>query len=143
MPSDDSRFHSIDIESFQRYIAGCVVVVGDSTLWLNDDDGDEPVCYIAVIHDGSGVHPRAAIHISEIGSTHDALEQAFDALREHTIEHYPEYVKELRDEWGEDEWEQILTGSFDGMTWTLPKFPAAWAIYADMYAARHVDIDAS
>jgi hypothetical protein len=133
-----SRFHSTDIESFKQYIAGCVVVAGDSTLWL---DNDEEFVHVAVIHDGSGFTPAAAIHIVESYSHPDsAAEEAFDAMREHTLKHCPEHVKELQKEWG-DEWEAILTESFDGFTWTLPKFPLAWAICADKYVARHVDID--
>ena len=134
----NDRFHNTDIESFERYLAGCVIVAGDSTLWLDNDD--ETIA-VAIIHDGSGFTPGAAIHISETGCTHDALEQAHDMMREHTLETCPDHVKELQEEWG-DEWEEIMTESFDGMVWTLPKFPLAWAICADKYAAAHVDIDA-
>ena len=134
-----SRFHSTDIESFKQYIAGCVVVAGDATLQLDSDDG---FVHVAVIHDGSGFTPAAAIHIVESYSHPDsAAEEAFDAMREHTLKHCPEHVKELQAEWG-DEWEEILTGAFSGFTWTLPVFPLAWAICADKYAARHVGIDA-
>jgi len=134
-----NNFHSTDIEHFQEYIAGCVVVAGDSTLWLDNDD---ETVHVAVIHDGSGFTPGASIHIVESYSHPDAaLQEAFDALRVHTLETCPDHVKELQAEWG-DEWESILTESFDGRVWTLSKFPLAWAICADKYAAAHVDIDA-
>lgn len=133
--SGDSRFHSADSEFLQRYLAGCVVVAGDSTLYL---DGEDPV-HVAIIHDSSGFTPAAAIHVSDLHPD-DALEQAHDALREHTIEHYPCHVKELQAEWGE-RWEEILTEVFDGMTWTLPVHTAASAICADRFAHKYVDID--
>ena len=130
----DSR----DLEQFQRYLGGVVVLCGDSSLEYNLENGRDVA--IAIVHDGSGFTPGAAIHVSETDSPHDALEQAHDMLREHTLEHFPEHVKELQAEWG-DEWESILTGTFDGMVWVLDPYAVATAVKADRFAHAHVSLD--
>jgi hypothetical protein len=136
MPED--RFHSRNPETFERYLGGCVILAGEGDI---DFDSDEDEVAIAIIHDGSGFTPGAAIHVSELGSTQDALEQAFDALREHTLEHFPEHVAELQEEWGDD-WDQILTESFDGIAFTLSPQDAAKAIINDRFAHQYVTISA-
>jgi hypothetical protein len=136
MADDENRFHSRDPEVFERYLKGCVILAGEGDI---DFESEEDEVAIAVIHDGGGFTPGAAIHVSELGSTQDALEQAFDALREHTIEHYPDHVKDLQEEWG-DEWDQILVESFDGTAFTLSPQDAARVIINDKFAHQHVTI---
>lgn len=135
-----NRFHTRDPEVFERYLSRCSLVCGEGEIDLTEEDIEDEVM-IAIVHDGSGFTPAAAIHVSELGSTHDALEHAFDALREHTIEHFPEHVKSLQEEWG-DEWDQILVGSFDGIAFTLSPHAAAKAIINDRFAPRHVTVSA-
>ena len=128
---------SRDPEQFARYLAGVVVLCGDSSMEYNLENGHDVA--IAIIHDGSGFTPGAAIHVSETDNPHDALEQAHDMLREHTLEHFPEHVAELQAEWG-DEWESILTETFDGMVWVLNPYAAALAVKADRFALAHVSL---
>lgn len=135
---NNDRFHTRDPEAFERYLASCVIVCGEGDIDLEDPE-DEVA--IAIIHDGSGYTPAAALHVSDLGSTQDALEQAFDAMRVHTLEHYPEHVKELQKEWGDD-WEQILTETFDGLAFTLSPQAAAKAIVNDQFAPHHVTVSA-
>jgi hypothetical protein len=127
---------SRDLEQFKRYLGGVVVLCGDSSLGYNLENGHDVA--IAIVHDWSGFTPGAAIHVSEIDSPHDALEQAHDMLREHTLEQCPEYVKELQAEWG-DQWEEILTEAFDGMVWILDPQDAATAVKGDRFAHKYVD----
>ncbi len=129
---------SRDPEQFQRYLAGVVLICGDSSLVYNLENGHDAA--IAIVHDGSGFTPGAAVHVSETDSPHDALEQAYDALRQHTIDHYPEHVAELQKDWG-DEWESILTESFDGMAWVLDPQVAATAVRADRFAPKYVELE--
>ncbi len=129
---------STDINSFKRYLAGTVILAGESSLEYNLENGRDVA--IAIVHDGSGFTPGAAIHVSETDSEHDALEQAYDALREHTLEHFPEHVKELQAEWGE-EWGDILTETFDGAVWVLDPYAVATAVREDRCAHAHVSLD--
>ena len=138
---NNDRFHTRDPEVFERYLKSCVIVCGEGEIDLTVGEDLEDEVAIAIIHDGSGFNPAAALHVSELGSTQDALEQAFDAMREHTLEHYPEHVKELQEEWG-DEWDQILTETFDGLAFTLSPHAAAQAIVNDRFAPHHVTVSA-
>jgi hypothetical protein len=126
---------SRDPEQFARYLAAVVVLAGDSSLEYDLDNGYDTA--VAIVHDGSGFTPGAAIHISETNSPHDALEQAHDMLRRHVIATCPEHVAELQAEWG-DRWEEILTETFDGRVWVLNPYVAACAIKADKFACAHV-----
>jgi hypothetical protein len=127
------RFHSVDSEHLKNYLNGCVTSAGDSAMYLEDDD-----IHIAVIHDSSGFNPTAAIAVSE-SNTQEALEEAFDHLKDFLIENYACHVRELQKEHG-DEWEAVLTEPFDGMTWTLSPHVAAGPISDDRFAHRHVSI---
>jgi hypothetical protein len=91
------RFHSVDAEHLKSYLNGCVTSAGDSAMYLEDDD-----IYIAVIHDSSGFNPTAAIAVSE-SNTQEALEEAYDCLKDFLIENYACHVRELQKEHG-DEW---------------------------------------
>lgn len=130
--------HSADAEFLEKYLDGCVVSAGDST--LNVNSGEELV-HVAVVHDSSGFHPTAAISVST-SHVDEALQDAHSALTDFLIEHYPCHVKELKAEYGKEGWIDVLTESFDGMTWTLPVRTAASSICADRFAHRFVDIDA-
>ena len=138
MANSDNRFHTRDPEVFQRYLASCVIVCGEGEIDLTDEDLEDEVA-IAIIREGSGFTPAAALQVSELGSTHDALEQAFDALREHALKHFPKYVKDLQEEWG-DEWDRILTEPFDGLAFTLSPQEAAKAIINDRFAPHHITV---
>lgn len=133
--SVNNDWHSADSEFLERYLGGCAVAIGtDDPLYLDDE-----LVHVAVVHDSSGLTPTAAIAVSE-AYVDEALQAAYDALRDFLVENYPCHIKELREEYGEDDWEQYLTEPFDGMTWTLPAHTAAKSICADRFAHLHVSI---
>jgi len=112
-------------------------VAGECTLDLSGEE----IVNIAVVHEGSGFNPGAAIHVGTLCHVDTVLQEAHDALKDHAIENYPEYVEELQGEWG-DEWESILTESYDGMAWTLPLRTAAQILCSHDRAAAFVTFDA-
>jgi len=137
MPFNNDR-HSADPDFLERYLGGCSVATGtDNPLYL---DGE--LVHIAVVHDSSSYTPTAAIAVSE-AHVHEALQAAHDALRDFLVENYPCHIRELQEEHGDDDWEQVLTEPFDGMTWTLPAHTAAKSICADRFAYLHVAIQPS
>lgn len=126
------KLASLDPLYLRSYLSGCVVSAGDSDLHLGE------TVHVAVVHDSSGYQPTAAISVSH---THkeDALWDAHRELYEFLLEHYPDHVEELQNEYGA-RWEETLVESFDGMTWTLPANVAADIICNDTYAHRYVFI---
>jgi len=125
-------------EDLARYLQGIVLIGGEGEI---DVGGRGPV-YVSIIHDGSGYTPGAAIVVDQ-NQFHDlsneTLEAAFDIMREN-VEKDEEYVRELQEEWG-DRWQEILTESFDGKSWTFknPK-DAAEVISADKKASELIEI---
>lgn len=99
--------------------------------------------YIAVVHDGSSYHPGGMLAVDQ-SNYYDlssaVLETAFNVMKDHVIEHSPEYVEELKQEWG-DRWEEILTESFGGDTFTinLPE-DAAFTIQSDLQGRKLLEI---
>jgi len=131
-----SRHKSSDPEQFERYLAGVVVLDGDGTLYLDKD----PQIHIAIVHDGTGYNPGAAIYVAEEHESADgALEKAWEILEYKAMED-TKYVKELQAEWG-DEWNEILTETFDGMVFTIPASVAAKIISEDQSASKYITIE--
>jgi hypothetical protein len=133
-----SRFESKSREELERYLESVVILGGEGTIQLA---AKGPV-YVAVVHDGSGFNPGAAIAIdqNQYDLSADVLETAHEIMRE-DAEKNTEYVAELREEWG-DRWEEILTEAFDGKVWTFEDpAEAAAAIQTSKRALEYVEIE--
>jgi hypothetical protein len=133
----ERNFSSSDPEQFERYLAAVVMLDGEGSITLSPDK--DPPVRIAIIHDGSGYSPGAAICVSDWEGEDAVLEAAHEILTEHEMKDTA-HVKELQEEWGE-EWHEILTESFDGMVFTLPASEAARIIEKDRFAKEYITID--
>ena len=132
------RFESESREELERYLQGVVIIGGEGSLRL-DQAGP---AYVAVIHDGSGFTPGAAIAVDQ-NPYHDLSNEVLETAHEIMADDAKKdekIVAELQEEWG-DEWEDILTESFDGKVWTLSPAEAAAAIRTNPRAARYVEIE--
>lgn len=122
----------------ERYLKSVVLVDGDGEV----DLGRKGPVYIAIVHDGSGFSPAAAIAVDQNmyhDLSGDVLERAYEILQERDMKNET-YVKELQEEWG-DRWEEILTEAYDGKVFTL-KTPveAASVIFDDPAAKRLLEV---
>lgn len=132
------RFDSKSREELERYLQGVAIIGGEGSLRL---DSAGPA-YVAIIHDGSGFVPGAAIAVDQNpyhDLSNDVLETAHEIMAEDAKKD-EKYVAELQEEWG-DRWEDILTDSFGGKVWTLSPAEAAAAIRTYPRAARYVEIE--
>lgn len=134
-----SRFESKSREELERYLEGVVIIGGEGTIQLA---AKGPV-YVAVVHDGSGFNPGAAIAVDQNpyhDLSNDVLETAHEIMAEDSKKN-TEYVAELQKEWG-DRWEEILTEAFDGKVWTFEDpAEAAAAIQTSKRALEYVEIE--
>lgn len=133
-----SKFSSKSREELERYLEGVVILGGEGSLQL---DSAGPA-YVAVIHDGSGFTPGAAIAVDQ-NPYHDLSDDVLETAHEIMVEDAKKdkkIVAELRKEWG-DRWEEILTEPFGGKVWTLSPADAAAAIRSNARAARYVEIE--
>jgi hypothetical protein len=128
-------FSSDSPEQFERYLSAVVMLDGEGSITLYPDK--DPTVNVAIIHDGSGYTPGAAICVDD--NPHAALEKAYEILQEKAMED-TEHVKDLQKE-GDDEWDEILTETFDGMVFTLPASIAADLISKDRFAKAYITID--
>lgn len=99
--------------------------------------------YVAVVHDGSSYHPGGVLAVDQSNYydlSNAVLETAFDVMKDLVIEHSSEYVEELKREWG-DRWEEILTESFGGATFTINRSEdAAFTIQSDPSSLKLLEI---
>jgi len=132
------KFSSDSPNQFKRYLAAVTLLDGEGSITLYPDK--DPDIHIAIIHDGSRYTPGAAIYVAEEHEHENkALENAWEILEYKAMED-TKYVKELQEEWGE-EWNEILTESFDGMVFTLPASVAAKIISENQSASKYITIE--
>lgn len=117
------------------------VILRDGEGWIKLTDED-PV-HIAIVADVQGYGPHeAAIFVDQNryhASPDLALQGAYDILEQYMMNHNADHVKELMDEWG-DEWDSILTETFDGWTWKMSADDAV-AVILGTDAEGFVQID--
>jgi len=114
--------------SLREYITEGVILRDGDTDGSIDVDSDDPV-YVAIVVDvmGYGPHEGAiyAVQNRYHGSEDTALQEAYEILEQWQMDHNPDHYKELIDEYG-DNANEILTETFDGVTWKMsPKDFAA------------------
>lgn len=121
-----------------QYVRGVVIVGGEGDIDLG---GKGPV-YVAVVHDGGGYVPAAAIAVDQNqyhNLSNDVLETAYEIMTEREMENV-KHVKELQEEWG-DRWDEILTEAFDGKVWVFESpLEAARALRVDKRAREFITI---
>lgn len=127
-----------NIEAFKRMLDGVVVVCGEGSIDLSAG-GDHDI-HIGLMHDSSGYTPAACLCVDEYLSEDEVLQGAWEGLYEHTLEKNPDYVKELQDEHGDD-WSDMLTEAWDGITFTCKASEVADAIQNDKFAKRFITVD--
>jgi hypothetical protein len=73
-------------EELARWLEGVVLLRGcvstDGVIELTDSSGRPTKVYVAIVHDGSGFNPGAALAVSE-SSSQGALEEAYQVLEDH------------------------------------------------------------
>jgi hypothetical protein len=126
-------------EGLAEYLQGVTILDGKGSI----DLGDSGPVYVSVVHDGSSFHPGAVIVVDQNyfrDLSNDTLQEAFEIMQDRVERGSPDYVKEVQEEWG-DQWQEILTETFDGKSWTFksPK-DAAEVIAADKWASKSVEI---
>lgn len=130
---------SRETRELEIWLKACVLIGGEGEI----DIAMKGPVYIAIVHDGSGFNPAAAIAVDQNqyhDLSNDVLEKAYEVLQDHNMKNEA-YVKELQDEWG-DRWEEILTEAYDGKVWTFQKAAhAANAILTDKDAKRLIGIE--
>jgi hypothetical protein len=138
-----ARMPSENLTEFRRYLEGVVVVDGDGSITLYDTAPGAPV-YAAIVHDGSGFNPGAAVVVSQedwVGEE-GCLQQALEILEMWNYEHHRDYYNELVEEYGEEAAAGVFTETFDGKAWSgLNAKGVADAIKADKFAPRYIDIE--
>lgn len=133
---------SPEAQEFMRYLKAVVIVAGEGSIELGNSYHD--TVSVAIVHDGSGYNPGAAIFVDYGGREDAALESAYEILEEREMESAFEdgRMEELEAEWTEYEGQayDILTETFDGRAWTLDAEEAAEIIEKDKYAIQYIDI---
>ena len=117
-------------KDLDRWLAGVVILAGEGSI----DISSKAKVWIAIVHDGGGFSPGAAIVAADYGSGDEALERAVELLEEKTMED-TEYIEELEKEWRES-WREILTERWDGRVWGLSSSDAAKILKNDKSAAE-------
>jgi len=116
-----SKKMASDKEEFLRFLKGTTAVTTEISLGDVEEEPNAEV-YVALVHDGSMAHPPSAVFIDWTGSKDESLQEAFEMMEEHTLEYHRKhddgYLEELQEEWG-DEWNEILTETFDGGAWVM------------------------
>lgn len=137
-PKDWIPGHSQMSKDVERYLKSVVLVGGEGEI----DLGRKSPVYVAIVHDGSGFNPAAAIVVDQSlfqSLSHEVFEKAYEILEDRDLKDEAR-VKELQDEWG-DRWGEILTEAYDGHVWTFRNpVHAASAILTDPEAKRLVKI---
>lgn len=125
------------LEYFKQFLSGVVVVTGEGYL-----DPDNETVNVAIVHDGSGFNPGAAIVVDSYASGEGCLQEAFERLELYNYENHRDYYDELVGEYGEERGGEVFTESFDGNAWdNLPSWGVAELINQDKFASKHIDID--
>jgi hypothetical protein len=120
------------------YLKSVVVIGGEGSIDLNDN---KTLVQIAVVHDGSGYTPGAAIAVDQNryhDLENDLLETCFEILKEEAMKDAA-YIKELQKDYG-DRWEEVLTETYDGKVWNLSVSDAVEAIKTNKYASKYIEI---
>jgi len=117
-------------EQLASWLEGVVLLRGcvssDGIIELTHSNGEPTQIYVAVVHDGSGFNPGAALAVSEI-SADGALEEAYQVLEDHLFSGNgyldEDDIKEAYDT-EENEGYNPITESFDGASFamTAPEF---------------------
>lgn len=127
------------IVELKRLIKGAAILVdGGSEIY----DSESPV-HVALVFNVQSYGPHTATIYAENDRYHSsadgALQAAYELLEEHEIEHDPEYVSELQEEYGDD-WNEVLTETFDGRWFTMSFRDFARAIRGTK-AEKYIDLD--
>jgi len=120
------------------YLKSVVVIGGEGSIDLNNN---KTLVQIAVVHDGSGYTPGAAIAVDQNryhDLENDLLETCFEILKEEAMKDAA-YIKELQKDYG-DRWEEVLTETYDGKVWNLSVSDAVEAIKTNKYASKYIEI---
>lgn len=126
-----------DLEQFKSMLKGVSVVDGEGYL-----DPDSETVNVAIVHDGSGFNPAAAVVVDSYESAESCIQQAFETLEMWNFEHYREHYDELVEEHGEEAGSEMFTETYNGNAWdNLPTFEVAEAIASDTFASKRIDID--
>jgi len=131
------------LSDFKSYLNGTVIVAGEGDITLYDNSLADPV-NIAIVHDGSGYTPAAAICVSQWDSEESCLQAAYEILEMFHYEHYSDHYDELVKEYGQEKVDDygMFTETFDGKAWTgLNAKGVAEAVEADKYASKYIDIE--
>lgn len=127
------------VQDLEGWLRGVVIVDGEGQV----DLGRPGPVYVALVHDGSGFNPAAAIVVDQNpyhDLSNDVISTAYEIMEERAMKNEA-YVKELQDEWGE-RWDEILTEGFDGKVWVFQNpAHAAAAIKTDDRAKKFIDIN--
>lgn len=115
-----------------------VLVDGEADLY----DSESPV-HVAIVFNVEGYGPHVATIYAENNRYHSspdtAIQAAYEMLEQWEIEKYPENVAELQEEYGDD-WNEILTETFDGRWFTMSFRDFARAIRGTD-AEKYIDLD--
>ncbi len=91
---------------------------GNGQIDLRDYRGDSKTVYVAVVHDGSGFNPGAALSVSQTNGD-SALEKAFELLEEFERDSLDPETREEYFRTEEEEGFNPLTETFDGAVFTM------------------------
>jgi hypothetical protein len=109
-------------EDLDRWLRGCAIVAGEIDLW----DNVSTKVLVAIVHDGSGFNPAAAVAVMDHGHQDEVLQLA----------------DELLEEWKLTQGEDVFTGADDGMVWELPIAEAARVLDSYERVLRYIDLGA-
>lgn len=147
--AQEVRHTSTDSEDLARYLDGVNLIGGEGSIDLgyiarmSDRGYNDETVNVAIVHDGSGYTPSAAIVVLDFGHPDSALQFAYEILeeRERNLSTEDGRMAELESEWTEYEGQadEILTESFDGKVWTLSPEEAVNVI-RNSKAAQYIDI---
>lgn len=135
------RMPSEDLTDLRSWVDGTVIVAGEGTITLYDNDPGEPV-NVAIVHDSSGFQPTAALVVDQYLSEEECVQAAYDVLMTWSFEHHRDWYDELVAEHGDDAGSEMFTEGYAGRAWSgLNAKGVADIIESDKFAAKYIDID--